>query len=281
MREKYRTVLYINLSDRKVDFKTHGDLNKYIGGIGIAYKLMLDNIVDAKVVIATGPLAGLFPFVSKTVVLYKRKDNQKVHELFGGGSIAGLMNLAGIDAIVITGETHEELDISILNGEVLFSSVSNKSDSVYIKPNISLSQTKVVSDGYFSFGEVLGKLDLSFSVDINIKETEDYDIYDYYGYTTAYDEILDLYKTVGVEPRNNPSCFGCPLGCDFSSKGEDKLTVSVLARCLVACGYANQIYKEVPLVYACLSSIGYNYYHSDLTNISDLVGELKASVNKI
>lgn len=281
MQRKYRTVLYINLSDRKAEFKTHSDLDKYIGGIGIAYKLMLDNFTGAKVIISTGPLAGLFPYASKAVLLYKRKDTNKVMELFGGGSIASLMNLAGVDAIVITGETHENLDISISNGEVIFSTISKEAESGYVRPNLSITTDGAISDGYFSFGEALGNIDLQFRIDINIKDTEEYDIHDYYGYTTTYDDILDLYKELDVEPRNNPSCFGCPIGCDLSSQGEDKLTVSALSRCLVACGYANQIYKEVPLVYACLSSIGYSYYHSDLANISELVGELKSTVNKL
>ncbi len=281
MRKNYRTVLYLDLSDRKAEFKTHEDLNKYIGGIGIAYKLMLDNFDRAKAIIATGPLSGLFPYVSKTALLYKRQDNGKVHELFGGGNIGPLMNLANVDAIVITGETHENLDISISNGEVVFSAVSDINEAGYVSPQLLLEANKVVSNGYFSFGEVIGVIDLNFRVGINIKTTKEYDIYDYYGYVKVYDEILDLYKELEVEPRNNPSCFGCPIGCDYSSIGEDNLGPAVLVRCLVACGYANQIYKEVPLVYSCLSSIGYTYYHSDLTNISEKVGELKVLINKL
>lgn len=280
MREKYRTVLYINLSDRKAEFKTHSDLNKYIGGIGIAYKLMLDNLDKAKIIIATGPLSGLFPYVSKSVLLYKRKDTSKIQELVGGGSIGALMNLAGFDAIVLTGETHEPLDIAISNGDVLFSSLGKGTGISFSNPNLLLDANNIASDGYFSFGEVIGETQLTFRVDINIKTTEEYDIYDYYGYKKIYNEILGMYRELEVEPRNNPSCFGCPIGCDLSGEGEEKIRPSVLSRCLVACGYANQIYKEVPIVYSCLTSIGYTYYHADLANISELVGEIKAIVNK-
>lgn len=278
MRDKYRTVLYINLTDRKYEFKTHSDLRLYIGGIGIGYKLFYDNFDRAKCIIATGPLSGLFPYVSKAAFLYKT-DINRIEERFGGGSIASLMNLVGIDAIVITGETYEALNISISVNEVRFSSRQGDPALGYVSPNLLISRERVTSDGYFSFGNFDSAVQILFDIAININSTEEYDIADYYGYVEKYEEILNLYTELEVEPRNNPSCFGCPIGCDLSSLGEDKSnSASVLTRCLVGCAYANEIYKEVPIVYACLTSIGYNYYHSDLTKISDLVGELKKEI---
>lgn len=279
MRDGYKEVLYINLRTLDYEFKTHEDLWPFIGGVGVAYKLMKDNLAEVNIVIAAGPLSGVFPYLSKTLLLYK--DGNRVNEAFGGGSISALMNLSWLDAIVLFGDTRDDIKISISQRQVDITKITSNTENIDMS-NIVLSAKRVVSEDYFSFGNFRKKQpELSGKIGIDIDTTESYDLKNYYDFEKIYSDILDGYRKLTVDPRNNPSCTGCPMGCDKSSLGEDDINVAVLPRCLISCAYAEDIYKSIPLVYSCLSSVGYNYRHSDLEKIPTLVGNLKTEINEI
>ena len=137
-----------------------------------------------------------------------------------------------------------------------------------------------MSKNYFSFGDFTNNpLNISCNIGIKISRTQQTDLYAFYDYENWYSRILDRYKELTVEPRNNPSCMGCPMGCDFSASGEDNTKISVLPRSLISCVFAESIYKDIPLVFGCLNSVGYKYRHNHLENLPGLFGELKTDLN--
>lgn len=279
MDKGYKNILYIDIAKREYEFKSHQDLWAYIGGIGIAYKLLLDNIDLNPVILTTGPLAGLFPYASKSLILYI--NNYKVIEGYGGGTVHSLLNLARIDGIVFIGDTTDNVRINISGREVVFS-VYEKNLLESKNTDFYLSSNLVLSENYFSYGvDKMQGIQLNAKISLSIDTTESTELKEYYDYEKLYHFLLKEFKKLTVEPRNNPSCYGCPMGCEFSASGENDLNIAVLPRTLISCGYAESIYKHIPLVYACLNTLGHRYNHSDLENISDIVGIKKAKVNQI
>jgi len=279
MNTEYKRILYINLATKEYEFKIHQDLRNYLGGIGVGYKLLLDNIDEASAIITCGPLSGYFPYISKACLLYTHAN--RLVEKFGGGVIAAKMNMAGIDGIVLIGNSPENLHISVFDQEVTIATET----ALALKDNqldLALSKKIAHSDSYFNFGSLDGlELPLEGHVGINIDTSSSINMVGFYDYEKLYNTLLDDYKMLTVEPGNNPSCMGCPMGCDKSSKGEDDINVAILPRCLIACGYSEEIFKHIPTVYACLTSIGYTYHHSDLERVPSLVGEVRANINEV
>lgn len=274
--DRRKNVLYIDLTNEEYFFKIHDDLAEYIGGTGIAHKILLDTLESEPVIFATGPLNGYFPYVSKTVMLYL--SNNKVIQQIGGGTIGSKLNLVNIDALVFTGTSSDQLKINITPQEVSFSKLADTNEAKIT--DLSINKNGVFSQSYFSFGVDRESELLSQNLYISVDATESYDLDDFYDYEKLYQKAIEDYKKLTVEPRNNPSCFGCPIGCDKSHEGEGDLNIGILPRCLVACGYSEEIYKDIPFVYACLSSIGFDYQHDELISISEKVGDLKLKLGE-
>jgi len=110
--EKYIKVLYIDLASGKVRVDLREDLFEYLGGAGVASKLLLENInpdADAldesqPIVFAIGALSSVFPVVTKTVAMFISPVTGELGESYAGGRLAYTMFNAGIDAMVITGK---------------------------------------------------------------------------------------------------------------------------------------------------------------------------------
>ncbi len=283
MNLEYKKVLYIDLNTLGYEFKIHEDLWKYIGGIGVGYKLFADNLDEKPVVLAAGPLSGYFPYISKANLLYS--SGGAVEEKFGGGTIAGLLNMVGIDAIVFTGATDKFVHVSLFNQEVTVTT-EKEEDFERRYSDFVLTKNAATSQRYFSFGNSInlenfftGETQLGGGLSVSIDSTESLDFSDFSHYEELYTDLLDQYRKLSVEPRSNPSCLGCPMGCDKSNQGEDGENVAVLPRCLISCAYAEEVYKSIPTAYACLNSVGYKYHHSHLEGLPKLVGELKVLIN--
>lgn len=277
MNLEYKKILYIDLNTLSYDFKIHEDLWQYIGGIGVGYRLFADNLAENPVILTAGPLSGYFPYISKANLLYL--DNGTVQEKFGGGTIAGLLNMVGIDGIVFTGATDKFVHISLFNQEITIT-VETGEDFERRYSDFILTKDKATSQRYFSFGNGIN-LGEAFTggISVSVDSTESLDFHDRHHYEDLYNDLLDQYRKLSVEPRSNPSCLGCPMGCDKSAMGEDEENVAVLPRCLISCAYAEEVYKSIPTAYACLNSVGYKYHHSHLENLPTLVGELKVQIN--
>ncbi|MFH1179463.1 MAG: aldehyde ferredoxin oxidoreductase family protein [Candidatus Bathyarchaeota archaeon] len=126
-------VLTINLSDRSFKFEDRSDLfEKYIGGTGVAIKLLEDNCPegadplgpDNPIVFAVGPLVGLYPLASKTVAMFKSPLTGNLGESHAGGRSAVSIRSAGYGAIVIKGVSETPVYLSISNGDVRFRDAS-------------------------------------------------------------------------------------------------------------------------------------------------------------
>ena len=110
--EKYIKVLYINLTSGKVKVELREDLFEYLGGVGVASQLLLENMNPAAapldesqpIVFAIGALSSIFPVVTKTVAMFVSPVTGELGESYAGGRLAYTMFNAGLDALVITGK---------------------------------------------------------------------------------------------------------------------------------------------------------------------------------
>lgn len=277
----HKSILEINLNQGAAQIKISGDLFKTLGGVVSAYQLYKEYYEDDPIIFATGPLSGMFPYISKCVALYN--SGGELIEKYGGGNISAKMNLANIDAIVLTGagKFQNNLKIDVYENSINVQEIipANIQESMLF-PDLRIRPQKIVSQGYFEFGEIEAPIINSGEIQINIEYTESFDVRNVYDYEKLYKKLLESFRELSVDPANSPSCFGCPMGCEKSSKGEDDLNISVLPRCLVSCGYAASIYKHIPTVFACLQSIGYDYTHSDLERIPLILSEIKEDIFK-
>lgn len=127
--ETLSRVLYIDLTKKRFWTEQRPELfSKYIGGTGVAIKLLEENLPEncdaldpqSPVVLAIGALNGLFPIASKTVALFKSPHTGNLGESHGGGRSAIAIRMAGYGAIVIKGRSDRPCYISIHEDKVFF-----------------------------------------------------------------------------------------------------------------------------------------------------------------
>ena len=126
--EKYIRVLYINLNDKKAWVEKREDLTEYLGGVGVATKLLDENVspeIDAlheiqPIILAIGPMTSIFPVVTKAVAMFKSPLTNELGESYAGGRLALSMFNTGYDAIVILGKAKSPTYISIDTHDVIF-----------------------------------------------------------------------------------------------------------------------------------------------------------------
>lgn len=124
-------LLHIDLTSQTSEIIERQDLfEKYIGGVGVASKLLLDNCPpntpyeDAPIIFATGPLNVFYPCCAKTVALFKSPLTGNLGESYAGGKISMAMRLAGHDAIMITGKLDRPYYLLIQDENVEFRNAS-------------------------------------------------------------------------------------------------------------------------------------------------------------
>jgi aldehyde:ferredoxin oxidoreductase len=107
-----RRVLHIDLSHRSFRVEERPDLfEDGLGGAGVAIQLLAEECPqgadplgpDNPVILAVGPLVGLFPMASKTVAMFKSPHTGNLGESHAGGRSAVAIRMAGYGAIVIQG----------------------------------------------------------------------------------------------------------------------------------------------------------------------------------
>ena len=124
--ENYIKVLNIDLSTRKIRVDLREDLKDYLGGVGVASKLLLENMVPGAdplderqpIVFAIGALSSIFPVITKTVAMFISPVTGELGESYAGGRMAYTMLNADIDAIVITGKAKYHVYISINDNRI-------------------------------------------------------------------------------------------------------------------------------------------------------------------
>ena len=126
LNEKYIKVLNIDLSSGKISVDLREDLKEFLGGVGVASKLLLENMApelnplspEQPIIFAIGALSSIFPVVTKTVAMFISPVTGELGESYAGGRFAYTMFNAGIDALVIKGKAKNPCYISINNNRI-------------------------------------------------------------------------------------------------------------------------------------------------------------------
>lgn len=122
-------ILRVNLTDKTVSVSPTDPYKEYLGGMGIANKIMYDEVApgtdplapENKVVFAVGPLTATgVPLAGRTTIASLStytKDHQVV-DAHCGGMIGAAIKKAGWDAIVIEGASDEPVYLKIDDDDV-------------------------------------------------------------------------------------------------------------------------------------------------------------------
>jgi aldehyde:ferredoxin oxidoreductase len=124
----YIRVLYIDLATRRVDVQQRRDLSEYMGGAGVAVKLLAETIhaeLDAfdpaqPMIVAIGPLSTIFPAITKAVATFRSPLTGEFGESHAGGRIAYALSHAGYDALVVTGRAEHPIYLLIHDNRIEF-----------------------------------------------------------------------------------------------------------------------------------------------------------------
>lgn len=267
-----KRVLFINLEKHTSEVKSFPDLKKYIGGVGLGLKLLSNDIENDPLIFSIGPLNGLFPFVSKTSLVIN--NGGVVEDIYLGGSLSMRIKYMGIDAIVINGVSAAPTILDITDGEVSFKPMETPIDTLGLpgkRSVLNFSEKKLLLDDYFTTPDEFleNKLSEKKVFGIVITGTKTFPIKNPLKYEQLYKSLLERITDMQVLKGHNPSCSGCPMGCNKSKVGE--IGGNVLIHSLVACTYAQNIYKDIGIVFSCLNTLGYDYTHEDLENLPILI----------
>ncbi len=127
-------VLYIDLTKQSYHIKDRRDLyEKYLGGVGVATNLMLEEYVEGTgpldpempVILSTGPLSGVYPTCTKTVALFRSPLNGELGESYAGGHLAMSMRYSGYETIVIKGASRYPVYVAVHDDKVTFRDASS------------------------------------------------------------------------------------------------------------------------------------------------------------
>ncbi len=122
-----RKVLYIDLaSGESWSQERHELFEDWMGGTGVGIRLLQEECrpgtdplsPEAPIILAIGPLNGLFPVATKTVAMFKSPLSYELGESYAGGRLSLAMRFAGHEAIVIRGRAERPSYISINDANV-------------------------------------------------------------------------------------------------------------------------------------------------------------------
>jgi aldehyde:ferredoxin oxidoreductase len=128
-----RRVLYVDLSRRRSWAEERPDLfEESLGGVGVAVRLLEKECPQGAdplgpenpIVLAVGPLVGLFPIASKTVAMFKSPHTGNLGESHAGGRSAIAIRMAGYGAMVIRGASSTPVYLVIEGDQVHFRDAS-------------------------------------------------------------------------------------------------------------------------------------------------------------
>ncbi len=126
-------VLYIDLARRRFEVRERPDVFRDgLGGTGAAIRLLEEECPagadpmgpDNPIVMAVGPLVGLFPLASKTVAMFKSPLTGNLGESHAGGRSAVAIRSAGYGALVIRGASASPVYLSVDGHGVRFRDAS-------------------------------------------------------------------------------------------------------------------------------------------------------------
>jgi aldehyde:ferredoxin oxidoreductase len=117
-------ILYIDLTQKKTSVASRPELfRKYLGGTGVASKLLLEECTpkvdpfspNAPIILATGPLVGMFPCMAKTVAMFKSPLTGNLGESHAGGYLSTALRFADYGAVVIKGASETPVSLVVEN----------------------------------------------------------------------------------------------------------------------------------------------------------------------
>jgi aldehyde:ferredoxin oxidoreductase len=126
-------VLYIDLSRRSFSVKQRPELFEAgLGGSGVGIRLLEEECTPGidpyalgnPVILAVGPLTGLYPLASKTVAMFKSPHTGNLGESHAGGRSAIAIRMAGYGAIVIRGASALPIYLVVEGNRVHFRDAS-------------------------------------------------------------------------------------------------------------------------------------------------------------
>ncbi len=126
-------VLYVDLSRRRFWVEERCDLfEDSVGGTGVAVRLLEEECPpgadplgpENPIILAVGPLVGLFPMASKTVALFKSPHTANLGESHSGGRSAIALRMAGYGAVVLRGASPSPIYLVIDGDQVRFRDAS-------------------------------------------------------------------------------------------------------------------------------------------------------------
>jgi aldehyde:ferredoxin oxidoreductase len=126
-------VLYIDLSRRSFSVKQRPELFEAgLGGTGVGIRLLEEECkpgIDPyapgnPIILAVGPLTGLYPLASKTVAMFKSPHTGNLGESHAGGRSAIAIRMAGYGAIVIRGASVSPIYLTVDGNQVHFRDAS-------------------------------------------------------------------------------------------------------------------------------------------------------------
>ncbi len=133
MNDNLSNVLHIDLSRKRFWTEDRNELfNEMIGGSGVAINLLEEECPkgadplspENPIILAVGPLTGLYPIASKTVAMFKSPLTGNLGESHCGGRSAVAIRFAGYGAIIIKGASETPVYLSIHGDKVRFRDAS-------------------------------------------------------------------------------------------------------------------------------------------------------------
>lgn len=118
-------VLRVDLTRRSVQTVDRSELfAARLGGAGAAIRLLAEECPPGAspgpVVLAAGPLNGLFPLASKSVAMFRSPLTGNLGESHCGGRTAVALRSAGLGALVIVGESSEPVYLAVRDRQAFF-----------------------------------------------------------------------------------------------------------------------------------------------------------------
>ncbi len=121
LNEKFIRVLNINLTTGDVRIDKREDLIPYLGGAGVAAKLLQENYqkglppasTKQPIIFAIGAGTFVFPVLTKVVATFVSPLTGEYGESHAGGRLGMAMLMAGYDALVITGKSKNPCYLAI------------------------------------------------------------------------------------------------------------------------------------------------------------------------
>ncbi|MDP4126617.1 MAG: aldehyde ferredoxin oxidoreductase C-terminal domain-containing protein [Bacillota bacterium] len=119
-------VVYIDLASGKIEIKRRTDLNGFLGGVGVASKLLEETMrpelpplaSEQPMILGIGAISGIYPLITKTVAMFISPLTGEMGESYAGGRLALALSMAGYDAVVIHGKAPRPSYIAIDGGNI-------------------------------------------------------------------------------------------------------------------------------------------------------------------